>query len=1173
MKLRFLRLLLPAAIFCFLHTAVAQNGWNTAASLGNGGTPRYNACAMSIGNKGYIGTGFYNSNFYNDFYEYDGTANAWSQKAFLSGSKRSGATAFSVGTKGYLGLGYDGSSYKNDFWEYDPSTDTWAQKAAFAGAARSGAVGFSIGVKGYVGTGYTGTERKNDFWEYDPASNTWTQKTNFGGVGRSAAAGFSIGTKGYLGTGYDGSVRKNDFWEYDQATNTWTQKANFAGTARSNTASFAIGTKGYIGTGLDGGYKNDFWEYNPANNTWTAKANFGGAGRYNAVGFAIGTKAYIGTGFDEAIARYDFWEYDQTLNAWTQKTPLGGFARSGAISFTLNDKGYMGTGYDGNNYKNDLWEFNPISNTWTQKANCPGAARTGAVGFAVNSKGYLATGYNGAYLNDLWQYDANANAWTQMQDFAGVARSEAIAFAIDAKAYIGTGNSGSSKNDLWEYNPALNQWTQKANFPGGGRQEACGFAAGSKGYLATGTDNSENFYDDLWEYNPSTNTWLQLSDFPGGTRKAAAMVSLNNKGYFATGFDQQGFNRNDCWEFDPATGIWSRKADFAGTPRNSGIFFSTTDKAWIGFGDDGTILKNDLWKFLPGSTLTLPDSSFCAGTTFSIALASANYFNAGNTFTVLLSDQTGNFDAPTIIGSYSGTSNSIIQVTLPGTLSASTNYGIRVTASNPSQVLATVAPITIKTAPLIVACPSPVLVNTNLNLCTGTASFGPANATGYPIPTINYSQVSGSSFGTGITKVYTTAANVCGIDTCSFTITVLDKQLPSISCPSNIVKNTLPDLCSSNILNLGTPVTGDNCGVLSVTNNSPLTFPSGINYVTWQVADVNGNTNQCLQTVKVNDNQLPVLSGCPSNIITCSNPVSWSPPAASDNCGIASLVSNFQPGTNFPGGISTVTYTATDVSGNMATCSFTVNITSPVYTLSLSGPTVFCKPGSVILTVNPSGNSYEWYKNNSKINGATQNAYTAKVTGNYYCKVTSSCGSSNSNTVSVSALAKPTAKITPSGTVTICAGQSITLSANTGTGLTYQWKKGSSNLNGATNSTYAASVAGSYKVTVTTSDGCSKTSPATTVNITCKEAFAQTEVLDIKAFPNPSNGNFTLNITLNEKSGFVEIANLLGQVVYSKPVVGNHELQVDLQASPAGIYFIRLKSDDKSMVKKIEIMQ
>ena len=95
------------------------------------------------------------------------SANTWIQKANVGGSIRREAVGFSIGNKGYIGTGWNGAlpAYL-DFWEYDPATNSWTQKANFGGSARYYAVGFSIGTNGYIGTGFDGAY-KNDFWEYN----------------------------------------------------------------------------------------------------------------------------------------------------------------------------------------------------------------------------------------------------------------------------------------------------------------------------------------------------------------------------------------------------------------------------------------------------------------------------------------------------------------------------------------------------------------------------------------------------------------------------------------------------------------------------------------------------------------------------------------------------------------------------------------------------------------------------------------------------------------------------------------------------------------------------------------------------------------------------------------------------------------------------------------------
>jgi N-acetylneuraminic acid mutarotase len=191
------------------------NTWTKKADFPAHG--RQSATGFAVNGKGYIGTGvdkLYGDNFYKDFYQYDPSTNTWSKRADFGGGYRSNPRGFAVGDKGYIGTGYYGG-WKNDFWQYDPSTDTWIKKADFGGTPREWAVGFSILDRGYLGTGFNAYTWLQDFWEFDPVANSWTQRADFGGGIRAHAIGFSIGDKGYLGTGeVPNEPMQNDLWQY-----------------------------------------------------------------------------------------------------------------------------------------------------------------------------------------------------------------------------------------------------------------------------------------------------------------------------------------------------------------------------------------------------------------------------------------------------------------------------------------------------------------------------------------------------------------------------------------------------------------------------------------------------------------------------------------------------------------------------------------------------------------------------------------------------------------------------------------------------------------------------------------------------------------------------------------------------------------------------------------------
>jgi N-acetylneuraminic acid mutarotase len=643
-------------------------GWSRAYAVG-----------FSIGNKGYIGTGYVGSYpyYYRDFWEYDPSTDTWTKKANFGGVARSDAVGFSIGNKGYIGTGCALPNYFKDFWEYDPSTNTWTQKADFGGTARAGAVGFSIGNKGYVGTGWGDYGHFRDFWEYDPSTNSWTQKADFGGVARAYAVGFSIGNKGYIGTG---SVYPNyfkDFWEYDPSTNSWTQKADFGGTARAYAVGLSISNKGYIGTGYGGSnYLRDFWEYDPSTNTWTRIADIYGE-RAGAVGFSIGDRIYVGTGRDSYGFLSDFWEFLPsivkttsatnvrdtvgTLNGelltlggnspvacyfkyrkssdsqWTN-TPVQNKTSPGAFSYTVTGL-QKGTTYyfkavaeyGDSTDEGEILSFTTIGVTtgiynpgtaWIQKDNFAGTARFYATGFSIGSKGYVGLGWNNGYLNDFFEYNSYTNSWSQKANFPGGGRTCATSFSVGSKGYVSCGKlfDGSFTRDLWEYDPSTNTWTQKANFAGEARMGAVGFAIGNRGYLGAGHDSDYTYFRDFWEYNPFTNLWTQKADFGGTARAYAVGFSILDKGYVGTGLNDINYFK-DFWEYNPSTNSWTRKADFGGVARAGAVGFSVNYKGYIGTGYDGSNYLRDFWEYDPSTNTWTQKADFAGVRAYAVGLS------------------------------------------------------------------------------------------------------------------------------------------------------------------------------------------------------------------------------------------------------------------------------------------------------------------------------------------------------------------------------------------------------------------------------------------------------------------------------------------------------------------------------------------------------------------------
>ncbi|MDD3875543.1 MAG: HYR domain-containing protein [Bacteroidales bacterium] len=204
-----------------------------------------------------------------------------------------------------------------------------------------------------------------------------------------------------------------------------------------------------------------------------------------------------------------------------------------------------------------------------------------------------------------------------------------------------------------------------------------------------------------------------------------------------------------------------------------------------------------------------------------------------------------------------------------------------------------------------------------------------------------------SAFPLGNTTVTWTAVDGSGnIGTCTQLVTVIDATNPTITCPADIVTFTNTGCTATGVV-LGTPVTADNCGVGTVTNNAPLAFPLGTTIVTWTVTDNTGNTATCEQLVTVNDNVSPTIT-CPpaktvfANTGCTATGVDLGTPVTADNCGVTSVINN-APGI-YPLGNTTVTWTVIDNSGNITTCTQVVTVVDSVV------PVIHCAPAIVVPT-------------------------------------------------------------------------------------------------------------------------------------------------------------------------------------------------------------------------------
>ncbi len=155
-----------------------------------------------------------------------------------------------------------------------------------------------------------------------------------------------------------------------------------------------------------------------------------------------------------------------------------------------------------------------------------------------------------------------------------------------------------------------------------------------------------------------------------------------------------------------------------------------------------------------------------------------------------------------------------------------------------------------------------------------------------------------------------------------------------------------------------------------------------------------------------------------------------------------------------------------------------------------------------------------------------------------------------------------------------CENNVFTLGALYADELTYQWQVDGNDIAGATDLTHQPTVAGEYTV-VATRGNCSDVSEAVTVNADCLlvETDMPEDLSAFAAFPNPVKNNLFLNIQLNaESSVAVSLFKATGQLMDNQNfdlTAGANDLEMDMTAFAAGMYFIKLETEKGATYRKV----
>jgi hypothetical protein len=325
------------------------------------------------------------------------------------------------------------------------------------------------------------------------------------------------------------------------------------------------------------------------------------------------------------------------------------------------------------------------------------------------------------------------------------------------------------------------------------------------------------------------------------------------------------------------------------------------------------------------------------------------------------------------------------------------------------------------------------------------------------------------------------AATFSPTTTTTYTVTVTNANNCTASASRTVNVNALPQaaiapsataICAGGSATLTASGGGTYAWSNSGGSNAAATY-SPTSTTTYTVTVTNANNCSATATATITVNQLPTAAIQPATVTICNGQsatltASGGTTYAWSNSGGSNAQATFSPATN-----TTYTVTVTDGNNCSATASKLVTVNSNPTAVVQPATTTVCAGNTATLTAS-GGTAYAWSNSGGSNAAAT---FSPSSTTTYTVTVTNANNCSATATATITVNQLPTAGIQPA-TVTICNGQSATLTASGGT--TYAWSNsGGSNAQ----ATFSPTGTTTYTVTVTDGNNCSATaSRLVTVN-------------------------------------------------------------------------------------------
>jgi hypothetical protein len=373
-----------------------------------------------------------------------------------------------------------------------------------------------------------------------------------------------------------------------------------------------------------------------------------------------------------------------------------------------------------------------------------------------------------------------------------------------------------------------------------------------------------------------------------------------------------------------------------------------------------------------------------------------------------------------------------------------------------------------------------------------------------------------------------------------------------------------------------------NSSASSICSGQTATFSaSGASSYTWQASvvassivvsplantlyTVTGALGNCLGNqyfyLPVNPNPTITAVSLPSSV--CSGAT----------CSLSAMGANsytWNPGNNVGQTISVIPlpntqYTITGINAMGCKDSVITNIivnANPTISI-ITSPSLICN-GNPLSIIASGASTYTWYPGN--LNGSSI-SITPLVNTTYSVSGHNSSNCMDTKTISLLVNSSPTISITYTNNL-ICAGETVILTANGAS--SYTWN--SANV-GVSTIAVTPTANTNYTVSGVGINGCTSNAAIT---LTISECTALREnILNnslITIYPNPNNGEFTIDLNEFSANTHIEVYNIFGELIMKQTIDSlNHN--IDIQNLANGSYLVLIMQREKVIKKSIIVKE